>query len=127
MDFNQVLETLEAHLDLIVAAEARRRLFVHAGVVGWRGRAILIPGPSGSGKTSLVAALIRAGATYYSDEYAVFDPRGRVHPYPRPLSIRGEPGEPRRPVPASDLGARTGVVPLPVGLTVVTQHYAGGR
>jgi hypothetical protein len=32
-----------------------------------------------SGKTTLVSELIRAGATYYSDEYAVIDERGRVH------------------------------------------------
>jgi hypothetical protein len=31
-----------------------------------------------------VAELVRAGATYYSDEFAVLDSRGRVHPFPRP-------------------------------------------
>ncbi len=29
-----------------------------------------------------------AGATYYSDEYAVLDEDARVHPYPRRLSLR---------------------------------------
>src|SRR4051795_2847365 len=32
-----------------------RRVFIHAGVVGWNGGAILIPGASFSGKTRLVA------------------------------------------------------------------------
>lgn len=49
------LEALESDLHLYVAERARRRFFVHAGVVGWRGRAIVIPGRSFSGKTSLVA------------------------------------------------------------------------
>ena len=74
-----VLEDLERRIKMYVAEMARRRVFVHAGVVAWQGRAIVIPGRSYSGKTSLVAALVRAGATYYSDEYAVLDLQG-----PRP-------------------------------------------
>ena len=85
---DQVLEALETDLQLYVAERARRRVFVHAGVVGWRGRAIVIPGRTMSGKTTLVRALVRAGATYYSDEYAVLDERGRVHPYLKPMSMR---------------------------------------
>ena len=61
---------------------------MHAGVVGWNGRALLLPGRTLSGKTTLVAELLRAGATYYSDELAVLDARGRVHPFPKPLAIR---------------------------------------
>jgi predicted ATPase len=44
-----------------VATEAPRRVFVHAGVVGWKGQAILVPGRSYSGKTTLIAALMKAG------------------------------------------------------------------
>src|SRR6201989_340392 len=65
-----VFGVLESDLRLYVAERARRRVFVHAGAVGWRGRAILIPGRSFSGKTTLVAELVKAGAKYYSDEYA---------------------------------------------------------
>jgi len=83
-----VFEAFETDLQLYVAEMAPRRLFVHAGVVGWRGQAIIIPGRTFTGKTTLVAALVKAGATYYSDEYAVLDVRGRVHPYARPLGIR---------------------------------------
>src|SRR6266851_8913285 len=83
--FDEVLEAFESHVQLTVAEHAPRRVFVHAGVVGWNGRAIVIPGLSHSGKTTLVHQLVRAGATYYSDEYAVLDARGRVHPYARPL------------------------------------------
>jgi hypothetical protein len=125
MQLTQVFVALADDLDSVVALEARGRLFVHAGVVGWRGRAIVIPGPSGSGKTSMVAALLRAGATYYSDEYAVLDRRGRVHPFPRPLSVRAGPdGIPRRES-AADLGAKTGTASLPTGLIVVTGYQPG--
>ena len=49
----------------------------------------MLPAPSFGGKTTLVAALVRAGAIYYSDEFAVLDEQGFVHPYAKPLSIRG--------------------------------------
>lgn len=61
-----------------VAEHARGGLFVHAGLVAHRGRAILIPGRSRSGKTTLVAALVRAGARCLSDEHAVVDGSGRA-------------------------------------------------
>ena len=126
-DTHVVLETLENHLQLYVAEKARRRVFVHAGVVGWRGRAIVIPGRSMKGKTTLVKALVEAGATYYSDEYAVFDERGRVHPYLKPMSVRENGGgRPKKILPEA-LGGTTGVRPLPVGLVVATSYREGAR
>jgi hypothetical protein len=122
-----LFEPLESNLQLLVAQASRRHLFIHAGVVGWRGRAIVIPGGSFSGKTTLVAALLRAGATYYSDEYAVLDLRGRVHPYPRRLSIREEGRLWRRRCCAVELGSRSGIKPLPVGLIAITSYKAGAR
>jgi hypothetical protein len=38
-----------------------------------------------------VTSLVKAGATYYSDEYAVLDDQGRVIPYPRRVSLRQGP------------------------------------
>lgn len=126
-DFEEALESFASDLQLHVAAEARRRVFVHAGVVGWKGRAVLIPGRSYSGKTQLVAELVRAGAIYYSDEYAVLDARGRVHPYARPLQIRdAETGKQKRQ-PVEMLDGRAGVKPLPVGLVVLSTYKAGAR
>jgi hypothetical protein len=121
------LETLRTWLDAMLCVFSRRGLFVHAGVVGWRGRAILIPGRSRSGKTTLVAAMVRAGATYYSDEYAVIDARGRVHPYARPLFIRSRRGQRSRPCPVEALGGRAGRRPLPVGLIAVTAYHREAR
>lgn len=122
-----IYNVLESDLRLYVAEMATRRVFVHAGVVGWKGRAILIPGRSFTGKTTLVAELVRAGAVYYSDEYAVLDARGLVHPYTRPLAVREEdgPGQTRRRV--EEFGGRAGKAPLPVGLVVVTRYERGGR
>lgn len=127
LDLEQVFETLESSLRLYVAETARRRLFVHAGVVGWRGKAIVIPGRSFSGKTTLVAELVRAGATYYSDEYAVFDAKGRVYPFPKPLSIRLSGEIEQQEVPVEELGGRAGVKPLPVGLVLMSRYRPGAR
>jgi hypothetical protein len=127
LDLEEAFTLLESHLQLYVAEAARRRLFVHAGVVGWRGQAIVIPGRSFSGKTTLVEKLVQAGATYYSDEYAVFDARGRVYPFPRPLSIRDETGRLVKKCSAHTLGGTIGVKPLPVGLLIVSEYRRGSR
>jgi hypothetical protein len=122
-----MLEDFERRVKMYVAEMARRRVFVHAGAVGWQGQAIIIPGRSMSGKTSLVAELVRAGATYYSDEYAVLDPRGRVHPYPQPLAIRDQVSFKQRKCPAEEIGGVTGTKPLPIGLVVVSKYKSGVR
>lgn len=122
-----VFEALESAVRLQVAENAPRRIFVHAGSVAWRGKAILIPGRSFSGKSTLVSELVKAGAAYYSDEYAVLDSRGRVHPFPAPLSMRepgGFVGTDRHP---SEFGGTTGEKPLPVGMVLVTNYAEGAR
>ena len=122
-DVEVVLAMLERQLRQGVAELAPEHVFVHAGAAGYRGRAILIPGASFSGKTTLTHALIRAGASYYSDEYAVLDLQGRVHPYAKPLSIRGdERGWTQTNRSVEDLGGTAGTEPLPVGLVVVTRY-----
>ncbi|HEX8474129.1 MAG TPA: hypothetical protein VF666_08865 [Pyrinomonadaceae bacterium] len=128
-------DAFESDLQLYVAEAARRRVFVHAGVVGWRGRAVIIAGRSFTGKTTLVAELVRAGATYYSDEYAVLDARGRVHPFPRPLGVRTTDasdtvtGTTRRQqrVAVESLGGRAGARPLVPALVVLSEYRAGAR
>ncbi len=127
LDLDEVLERFEADLRLFVAEMARHRVFVHAGVVGWKGKAIVIPGRSYSGKSTLVAELVRAGATYYSDEYAVFDSRGRVHPFEKPLEMREEGEYAQTKVSVASLGGQSGTKPLPVGLVLMTQFKSGVR
>ncbi|HKC63344.1 MAG TPA: hypothetical protein VKB86_06890 [Pyrinomonadaceae bacterium] len=127
LNLDEVLERFEDDLKLFVAETTRRRVFVHAGVVGWNGKAIVIPGRSFTGKTTLVAELVRQGATYYSDEYAVLDERGCVHPYLRPLSIRDSVSGKVQRVNADKLGGVHGRKPLPVGLVVVSNYREGAR
>jgi hypothetical protein len=91
-------------------------------VVGWNDKAILIPGRSMSGKTTLVAELVRAGATYYSDEFAVLDERGRVHPFPKPLAMREGNSLKQTNYEVEHFGGSTGVKPLPVALVVVCRY-----
>ena len=116
-----VLDAFERHAELLAAESARDSLFVHAGVVAWHDRALVIPGASGSGKTTLVGAFLAAGATYLSDEYARLDRDGRVHPYARPLSVRSADRN-RVSVTAADLGSPTGTAVLPVGLVLLTSY-----
>ena len=123
-ELDEATDQFEALVQLRVAEKSKQGLFVHAGVVGWGNQAILIPGRSYSGKTTLVAALVQAGATYYSDEYAVLDGQGYVQPYARPLAMRRSGGRKRR-CSAEDLGGLAGSAPLPVGLVVITAYQAG--
>ena len=127
MDLGAALEALEQGLDFWVSAEARSRVFVHAGAVAWNGKAIVIPGKRNTGKTTLVAELVRQGASYYSDEHAVLDARGRVHPYPKPLAIYSEATGTRIKTPVADLGGTAGVKPLPVGLVIASEYRDGGH
>jgi hypothetical protein len=123
----RVLEDFERRLKMYVAEMARRRVFVHAGAVGWKGKAIIIPGRSYSGKTTLVRELVRAGATYYSDEYAVLDMQGRLHPYPQSLAIRQNGSYTQRKHPVETLGGVVGNKPLPIGLVIVSKYRENAR
>ena len=116
------LDAFEVDARFSVAALSPQRVFIHAGVVGSSGGAIVIPGASFSGKTSLVAELVRRGATYYSDEYAALDRHGRVHPFAKPLSIRGD-GERS----AAELGGVAWRRPLPVRAIVEAPYREGAR
>lgn len=117
----ELFEALEADLRLFVAEHAMRRVFLHAGVVGWKDRAIVLPGRSYSGKSTLVIELVRAGAVYYLDEYAILDARGSVHPFAQPVSIRtaGDFKQSKRSIVS--LGGAAGKKALPVGVVVLSR------
>lgn len=122
LDEDEILRALDGSLSAWISEFSRGPLFVHAGVVEWMGRAILIPGRTHTGKTSLVAAFLRAGARYYSDEFAVIDARGHVHPYLKPLSLRSGPGTSPTLVSAAALGASSGRKAIPAGCVLVTSY-----
>jgi hypothetical protein len=109
-------------LHLGIALHATDDVFVHAGVVEWNGRAILLPGRSHAGKSTLVHELLRAGATYLSDEYARITTNAMIAPYPRPLQLRTPKG--RRLVDPHHIST-VATESLTPGLIVFTHHRAG--
>lgn len=126
---DDVLESFEMRLRSHVAWAAPEHVFVHAGAVAFDGRAIIVPGESFSGKTTMVAALVKAGAIYYSDDYAVFDSSGLVHPYPKPLATRdgGPEYRGKRHSLPGRRGAPTDDQPVRLGLALCTQYRRGAE
>ncbi|MGA9285528.1 MAG: hypothetical protein WBV85_08795 [Solirubrobacteraceae bacterium] len=124
-DLRLALGILDAELRMYIALNAPDYVFVHAGVVGVGERAIVLPGRSFAGKTTLVAALVQAGAEYWSDEYAVLDADGFVHPYPKPLSVRIDDTRATEERSVESLGGRAGDRPLPVSLIAFTNYRPG--
>ena len=121
-DLGALEAALASEVQLATAVHARDAVFVHAGVVAWRGVGIVIPGRSMTGKSTLVRALVEHGAQYYSDEFAVLDATGCVHPHATPISIRVR-GRPRLMLPAG----RVGTAPIPVALVVSTRFEPSAR
>ena len=127
LDRKVLLDDLQFDLWLSLALLSRRFVFIHAGVVGWRGRAILIPGRTRTGKSTLVEAMVRAGAEYLSDEFALLDRNGRVHPFAKPISIRTPGTSDIELLPVESIGGSAARGPLPVGAIVATRYRDGGK
>lgn len=83
------IDALLWHLNRrVIEASVERYLLLHAAAAARDGRAVLLPAPMESGKTTFVAALVRAGLTYLTDEAVAIDRgTGRVVPYPKPLTV----------------------------------------
>jgi hypothetical protein len=127
MEWGDLLDAFEKDVELFVGERAKGRVFVHAGVVGWKGRAIVLPGRSLAGKSTLVAELVHAGATYYSDEFAILDERGFVHPFQRPLELRAEDDPGAGKYTPADLGMHDTPEPLPVAGVLMCTYRAEAR
>ena len=111
-------------LDDVVIKHLTNLYAVHAGAVVLGGRALLIPGSSHAGKSSMVAELLRRGASYFSDEYALIDAKGFVRPYPRPLLLRN--GKPQQsPTLPEELNAGFADGPVPIGWILNLEYEAG--
>lgn len=124
---DSLFDSFERDLAETLALADTEWTFVHAGVVFVDGAAILLPGFSFSGKSTLVRELVRLGAEYGSDEYAVLDPDGLVHPYPRPISLRGRGGSGRDRVRPERLEGPVATGPGKARQVLVTQYERDGR
>jgi hypothetical protein len=123
---SDVLNLFESDLGIYLAENSSQRLFVHAAAVGWNNRVAVIPGRSQTGKSMLTRELIRAGATYYSDEYALFDRHGWVHPFHRPLSFLNQSGREIQ-LRAQQLGSSMAANARPISLVVLTHFKPAGH
>lgn len=120
-DLPSLLTYFTGMVRVTVAAKSTSAVFIHAGVVGWKGTAVVLPATSHAGKTTLVSEMISLGAEYFSDEYAVLDPDGMVHPFERSLSVREEGTSVTHEVPVSRLGGNVAKAPSSVGFVVMTE------
>lgn len=111
-----------------VGESAKDLVFVHAGVVGWKGHAIVLPGDSFTGKSTLVAELVRNGAEYYSDDFAIIDKDGLVQPFARAISMRTDDGDfiPYE-LTLDQIGGRIGNKRIPIRLVLFTKYAARTR
>ncbi len=92
------LDRFECELQHAIACEPSEYVFVHAAVVAFDSIGVVLPGCSYTGKTTLAWELVRAGARYLSDEFAVVASDGCIHAFPRRPRVRqAHDPEPLRP------------------------------
>lgn len=121
--FKMILKMLNALVRTDVSQYAVGKIFIHAGVVARNGKAIVIPGTSFKGKTTLVKDLICCGAEYLSDEYAIVDKRGMIHPFPRDLAMRiGKVNVREKEISVESIGGITARKPVRAGLVLITEY-----
>lgn len=122
------IDLVESHIRMTVAEFAEDFVFLHAGAVCYKDKAIVIPARSYSGKTTLVAELAGRGLEYYSDEYAVIDKNGFLHPYPKQLSMRGIIDEHQQlDIDVEEYGGVKGTKPIKIGLILVSKFKKGAK
>lgn len=122
------VETVASRIRLTVAEFAVGRVFIHAGVIARKGKAVIIPGRSFRGKTALTVALVKRGAVYYSDEYAILDAEGFLHPFPKMLSVRGEIDDHQQiDYPVEKFGGTAGTEKIRVGIVLVAEYKPNAR
>ncbi len=122
------LDSLESKIRLTVAEFASDFVFLHAGAVAYQDKAIIIPARSFSGKTTLVAELAGRGLGYYSDEYAVIDKDGMLHPFTKQLSMRGIINSYEQvDMDVEEFGGRKAEKPINIGLILVSTYKKGSK
>ncbi|MBI3925855.1 MAG: hypothetical protein HY319_09970 [Armatimonadetes bacterium] len=88
-------------VEVELAAASRELTFVRAGAVSWNDAAVLICTPRDEHLTAAVDAFVAAGGRRMSDQFALVDAEGRIHPYGNGFA---EPREPRLVLVVENLG-----------------------
>jgi len=88
----------------LIEAQIGRLLMVHAGAVSHpvTGESLVFVASGGTGKTTLAHVLGRRYG-YLTDETVGIDSTGRIHPYPKPLSLRVPGGSHKEEASPDDL------------------------
>lgn len=124
MHFSEALCRLESAVESAHETLSESFVFVHAAVVEWNNRAVVLPGASTTGKTVLTAELVRRGARYVSDNWCVITSNGAVVPIPRTLHRRDRSGRLRSLDPQL-IGRTARASELHAGLIVKTGFRHG--
>ena len=120
---DDLLAYMKTELRYTVSEFAVKKVFVHAGVVEWLGKAIVFPAKSLGGKSTLTTALLQKGATYYSDDMAVFDEEGLVSPFPKMISLRTEENRlVQKDFSPEEYAEKIGEKSIPPGLILFTEY-----
>lgn len=123
-----IWEIIDSQIRMTVGEYSKDFVFIHAGVVGWKGKAIVFPGSSYAGKSTLTAEFVKRGALYYSDDFTVLDKNGYVHPFPRKISLRGIIDDYRQlDFAVEELGGKRGTEPIPIGVLLLTKYKENAR
>ncbi len=86
-------ELLGPYLELIIfnsiLSQIPNHFILHAGVVSWQEKGIILCGDTNSGKSTLTLSLVQNGFKFLSDEIAFIDFHNfEVAPFPRALGFR---------------------------------------
>lgn len=89
----------------LITAQAGRLLMLHAGAVSHpaTGASLVFVAPGGTGKTTL-ARVLGSRLGYLTDETVGIDRAGRIHAYPKPLSVKQGSGAPKDEIGPDTLG-----------------------
>ncbi|WP_203568215.1 hypothetical protein [Aestuariimicrobium ganziense] len=108
----------------LITSQAGHWLMLHAGAVSnpATGDCLVFAAPGGTGKTTLSRHLGQRFG-YVSDETVAIDPAsGRIHPYPKPLSLRIPGQAEKSETSPDDLELRHAAAELRVGRIVVLRR-----
>jgi HprK-related kinase A len=88
-DKQSILPHIEWAINWQIMLYLPRYYQIHAGVLNANGQGVVFPASPGSGKTTLTAGLVQRGWKYFSDEFALIDPRSLdLYPFPKALCIK---------------------------------------